>query len=40
MRDMGTQGNASSTGKGMSSHKGYIEGIAWLMMRIDRERGL
>jgi hypothetical protein len=34
MWDMGTQGDVSSTDKGMSSCKGYIEGTTWLMLRI------
>jgi hypothetical protein len=40
MRDMDTRGDVSSMGKGLSSCKGYIEGTAWLMLRIVGEKGL
>jgi hypothetical protein len=40
MRDMDTQGDVSSMGKGMSSCKEYIEGTSWLMLRIDGEKGI
>jgi len=37
---MDTQGDVSYIGKKMSSCKGYIEGIAWLVMQIVEARGL
>jgi hypothetical protein len=40
MWDMDTWRDVSSMGKGMSSCKGYIEGYAWIMLRIVREKGL
>jgi hypothetical protein len=40
MWDMDTQGDVSSIGKGLSSCKGYIEGIVWIMLRIVGVEGL
>jgi hypothetical protein len=40
MRYMDTRGDVSSTSKGLSIYKGYMEYIAWIILIIVGERGL